>query len=243
MRRFVGDVVERYKNSSALWAWEFGNEPNLAMDLPNAAQFRPAGGGAGDDLNSAQVLSAVSEFAREVRRHDATRPMFSGNSHPRSAAWHNTKERSWTVDTKEQFREILSRDNPDPLNTITVHLYGNVPVQKDMGAWAADRVDWLATVQGLARQARKPLFVGEFGLPGKGDGPETQATFKELLAQMEQARVPIAAFWVFDFGPQSDDWSVQFDNSRSFMIRLAADANRRWSQAAKAEAVQGQADR
>jgi hypothetical protein len=243
MRRFVGDVVERYKDSSALWAWEFGNEPNLAMDLPNAAEFRPPGGGAGDDLNSAQVLSAVSEFAREVRRHDATRPMFSGNSHPRSAAWHNTKERSWTVDTKEQFREILRRDNPDPLDTITVHLYGNVPVQKDMGAWAVDRSDWLATVQDIARQARKPLFVGEFGLPGKGDQPETQATFKELLAQMEQARVPIAAFWVFDFGPQSDDWSVQFDNSRSFMIPLTAEANRRWSQAAKAEAVHGQAGR
>jgi len=35
MREFATDVVNRYKNSSAIWAWEFSNEWNLAVDLPD----------------------------------------------------------------------------------------------------------------------------------------------------------------------------------------------------------------
>lgn len=43
MRQVVGEIVERYKNSPALWAWEYGNEANLGADLPNAAQLRRRG--------------------------------------------------------------------------------------------------------------------------------------------------------------------------------------------------------
>lgn len=41
MREFATVVIERYRASPAIWAWEFGNEWNLAVDLPNAAELLP----------------------------------------------------------------------------------------------------------------------------------------------------------------------------------------------------------
>jgi endo-1,4-beta-mannosidase len=35
MRAYVRDVVERYKDSPAVWGWEFGNEYNIPTDLPD----------------------------------------------------------------------------------------------------------------------------------------------------------------------------------------------------------------
>src|SRR5690606_25867933 len=35
MRTYTREVVSRYKDSPAIWAWEFGNEMNLEVDLPH----------------------------------------------------------------------------------------------------------------------------------------------------------------------------------------------------------------
>ena len=95
MRRYTREVVTRYKNSPAIWAWEFGNEINLSADLPNAAEHRPQivhqlgtpkERSARDDLSHKDIRLALEEFAREVRRHYSTRLILSGNAFPRPTA-------------------------------------------------------------------------------------------------------------------------------------------------------------
>jgi hypothetical protein len=232
MRSVVGSIIERYKYSSELWAWEFGNEANLMADLPNAAQHRKPGGTERDDLTSRVVVIMLTEFGKEVRRHDAHRLIIAGHSHPRASAWHNSNEKSWTADSKEQTLEILRRDNPAPLDTIAIHTYADQPVSKEMAVWAHDHAGYLQAVRQLCRQMRRPVFVGEFGLASKSEEGETRVRFERLLADLEQAQVDLAAFWVFDLESQSQDWSVTFGNSRSYMLKLTAEANRRWNQAA-----------
>jgi hypothetical protein len=235
MRQYVGDVVVRYKDSPALWGWEFGNELNLSLDLPNAAQFRKPGGTERDDLKAAHLAVMLPEFAREVRRHDTWRPIFSGNSHPRASAWHNTAEHSWKADTREEFKEIILRDNPTPLDTIGVHLYGATSVQKEMAAWVTNRLSWLRTLKDIARQAGRPVFIGEFGLPAKPGDTSTRAEFEQMIYEMETAEVDLAAFWVFDFPPQVGEWNVSFENDHAYRIQVTAEANRRWNRAALKE--------
>jgi len=232
MRQHVADVVHRYKDSPAIWAWEFGNEFNLAVDLPNAPQFRRKGGTERDDLKSEHMVVALSEFAKEVRRHDGWRAVFSGHSHPRPSAWHNTRERSWKPDNREQFRQIILRDNPAPLDTIGVHVYGGRPVEEEMSAWTNDRAEWFRTLKAIARESGRPVFVGEFGLAASEDKTAARAIFEELISSMEQAGVDLAAFWVFDLPAQNGTWNVTFDNDRAWMIELTAQANRRWNRAA-----------
>ncbi|MHB8898496.1 MAG: cellulase family glycosylhydrolase [Thermoguttaceae bacterium] len=232
MREIVGATVDRYRDSPALWAWEFGNEPNLAVDLPNAAQFRKKGGTERDDYTSASMVVMLAEFAREVRRHDDRRPIIAGHSHPRPSAWHNTAEKSWKADSREQTLEIIRRDNPSPLDTVAIHLYGAADQAKELSGWATGHADYLEAVRGMARELKRPVFVGEFGLADSEDQAATRAGFENLLAAMEAAEVDLAAFWVFDLSSQNKTWNVTFANERAYMLELAAEANRRWNQAA-----------
>ena len=39
-RRYVTDVVSRYRKSPTIWMWEFGNEMALYVDLPNSDQWK-----------------------------------------------------------------------------------------------------------------------------------------------------------------------------------------------------------
>ena len=239
IRRYTEEVVTRYKDSPAIWGWEFGNEYNLACDLPNAAKFRPPvwpGLGTAtnrterDELKFAQVRVAYGAFAETVRRCDRTRVLISGNSVPRSSAWHNVHEKKWTADTAEQFDAMLLRDNPDPLDTICIHLY---PEKKGGYAGGAGGYhEAVALAQKYARQAGKPLFIGEFGV-GRDAGPQEkqQAVFAEMLDALEQERVPLAAFWVFDLPHQDKDWNVTFTNDRAWMLDAIAQANARLKQA------------
>jgi hypothetical protein len=73
------------------------------------------------------------------------------------------------------------------------------------------------------------VFIGEFGLASNEDEKATREKFEKLLADMESADVDLAAFWVFDCTSQSPKWNVTFDNSRAYMLKLAAKANRRWN--------------
>ncbi|HYW78384.1 MAG TPA: hypothetical protein VE890_02370, partial [Thermoguttaceae bacterium] len=71
IRRYTEEVVTRYKDSPAIWAWEFGNEYNLSVDLPNAATHRPAvwprlktahQRTERDELTSAHLVGALRAF-------------------------------------------------------------------------------------------------------------------------------------------------------------------------------------
>lgn len=232
MRRFTADVVRRYRDSPAIWAWEFGNEMNLKVDLPNAAQHRKPGGTYRDDLKSAHLVVMLAEFGKEVRRHDSHRALLSGNSHPRPSAWHNTHAGTWQADSRQQTREILLRDNPSPLDAISVHLYGGDDPSNGLAAWATNRLEYLRALKECARRAGRPLFVGEFGVARGKNGTTPRVEMEDLITAMEGAEVDLAAFWVFDLAMQDKDWNVNFTNERSWIIELAATANRRWNQSA-----------
>ncbi len=220
MRQYVREVVTRYRNSPAIWGWEFGNEYNLAADLPNAAEHRPkivphlgtaTQRSEQDDLTHEMIRMAVRTFAQEVHRYDPYRILPSGHSIPRPSAWHQWEEGTWTRDTPEQMFEILAGQHPDPINMISVHIYDE----------ALERLDMLIT---MVEKLGKPLFVGEFGIAGFG--AETERAFGELLERLVQASVPLAALWVYDYRRQ-DALNVTGTNSRAYQLKALAEVNRR----------------
>jgi hypothetical protein len=203
--------------------------------LPNAAQHRPAvvpklgtpeKRSEADDLTHDALAVALRAFAEEVREHDSRRIISSGNSLPRPSAWHQWKEKSWAQDTEEQFAERLRLDNPDPVNTLSVHVYE--PKEKRFGRDTPVE-ELLRLAADVAVRAGKPLFVGEFGAPGVGPeaGNGAKERFAALIAAIEKADVPLAALWVYDFPGQAKDWNVTAKNARAWQLAAIAEANER----------------
>ena len=96
-----------------------------------------------------------------------------------------------------------------------------------VAAWAGDHADYLCVVRELARDIKRPVFIGEFGLASRDDETATRSKFEKLLSDMEQADVGLAAFWVFDLKSQDKSWNATFDNDRAYMLKLTVEANRR----------------
>lgn len=231
MRRYTREVVTRYRSSPAIWGWEFGNEFNLAADLPNAAEHRPSvwpnlgtatSRSKRDDLTHEMMHIAIREFAREVRRHDDRRIIISGNSIPRPSEWHQREELSWKQDSEQEYAEILLYSNPDPVNTICIHFY---PPEEKRFDRTVTPDEVLRTTMRIAAKARKPLFVGEFGASGNTETAREE--FTKYLDAIIKAGVPLAALWVYDYGGQDDSWNVTPTNSRSYQLDAIAEANRR----------------
>ena len=234
VRQYTREMVLRYRGSPAVWAWEFGNEYNLAVDLPNASQHRPPvvprlktalHRTARDELSSEAMLTAYGEFALTVRQYDQHRVLITGNAIPRPSAYHNTLEKSWTRDSAEQFEAILLRDNPNPFDTLCVHVYAKA--KPDYPGGARDLADLIRSVQTVSARSKRPLFVGEFGAPRTLGEDAERSRFKALVKAIEVNRVPLSAFWVYDYPRQEDDWNVTWDNDRQYMLSLVSQANQR----------------
>ena len=234
IREFTTDVVTRYKDSPAIWGWEFGNEGSLGVDLPNASEQRPpvwtvlgtaSNRTERDEITSGHLLTAYKEFAKTVRKYDKDRIIISGNCEPRFCAWHNTKERSWKEDSPQQFGEIFLRDNPDPMDTLTVRLY---PGKIDKYPSGAKNVDDLTRIMmNWSVKAKKPLFIGEFGAQNSLGKKKMRKVYEEIIAAIEKNNVPLSAFWVYDLPGQDEEWNITFANDRAYMIQMVIEANER----------------
>jgi endo-1,4-beta-mannosidase len=224
MRQYVEDVVTRYKDSPAIWMWEFGNEYSLGADIPGDDVALPAVVShmltarqrtERDKLTHAQVRVAFAEFAKAVRALDPYRLISTGDAFPRASAWHLERHDKWATDDEAQFAEMLALNNPDPVGVISLHAYD----EKDL-----QRLEWAARV---AVQTRKPLFVGEFGSGISNKG--TDAMFRRLLKAILDVRAPLAALWVFDFASQPE-WNVRYDNAGAWQLQEIARANAQYQQ-------------
>ncbi len=215
MATYVQDVVTRYRESPAIWGWEWGNELGLSCHLPNAAEFqiKPE-----DNYTFETMRKVYAAFAREVRKHDSWRIISSGDGFPRPQAFHNMKNGSWDKDTPSQLYSLLVKNAPDPMDVLSLHAYG-----EDF-----DR-DRLPVGMRAARSIRKPAFLGEFGV----SGPRTEASEKEFRKQLAMLeKVSLAALWEFDttgVNHPRAEWVIAPGSDKFYMLEAVGAINREWA--------------
>lgn len=247
MRRYTREVVERYRNSSAIWAWEFGNEFINDADLPSDVKGTewivpqrgtPERRGPQDRLQSAAARSAYEDFARTVRQIDPARPIMTGDAAPRVSAWHLARNLGWKRDTRSQWVEALLAANPEPVDTLSVHFYHprkDGSGYRGYGFEGNDLRANLALAMEASREAGKPLWLGEFG-PGVGeeDREERRKQVGEFLDLIVELHVPLSAYWVFD-SPNRElgVWNAVPGGDNGFVFEMIAEANRRLQEKSK----------
>lgn len=237
MKRYVKELVQRYRHSPAIWGWEFGNEYNLVIDLPgDNDNLPPVAVSAGtpptrskaDKLSLADLQTALTAFAKQVRKFDKHRIIISGNANPRASAFHLARAGSWEKDTKAQYRQMLDEQNPGPVNTLSIHQYPD-----NEGAYFAEGPASLEEIirvtMEAAAQLKKPLFVGEFGAQEKLLGGATaKEKYKELVNAILVNKVPLSAMWVFDYTPHDTENGINVNpatGAREYMITLLQQLN------------------
>ena len=238
MRTYVEEVVTRYRDSPAIWAWEWGNEYNLQADLPNVEEHRPPvwpnlgtpeERGPEDDLTHEMLITGAEAFAEEVRKHDPARPITTGHSTPRASAEHMRRGEGWTSDSEDEYRRNLVEMTPDPHNIVSIRLYPH-HLDNRFGRDDVTYEELLAITLDAASEAGNAVFVGEFGARA-ADGltpEEARETNEAMLAALKETGVPLAAMWVFDFDGQEDEgWNITPDNDRAYLLGLLEEANQK----------------
>lgn len=234
MRTYTAEVVSRYKDSPAIWGWEFGNEVNSYVDLLNQAinylpKVNVAGGTpatrTSEDIFTTEILRfALNEFTATVRKYDPERAIFSGNGMPGPNTYHRYKYQNWTQDSSTDFTALLDLQNPPSLGTLTIHPYPDQEFKYFSGS-KASLSQIIQEAMRSSKELKRPLFVGEFGSP-KTLGAEMEAQkFHELLNAVIDNKVQLAALWVFDFSSQDADWNVTPTNSRKYQLDGIIKAN------------------
>ncbi|MEF7616507.1 cellulase family glycosylhydrolase [Aquincola sp. MAHUQ-54] len=237
--RYVSAVVDRYKASPAIWMWEFGNEMALYVDLPNAKEWRPKVNVAKgtpslrrdtDDLSGRDQSVAYSNFVSAVRKVDAKTPLSTGNALPRPYAFNNWRNRSWQADNREQFCDMLLRDNPEGFDVISVHAYPHNRGYFDRGRVGSNVEDALAAASTCAKRVRRPIFLGEFGVSDDDPavkGRSSGEVLKGLLGTIEKEGIGLAALWVYDFPFHEATINVTATNKRAYQLDMLRQINKR----------------
>jgi len=240
MRTYTREVVSRYVNSPAIWGWEFGNEYNNSVDLPDAWRNLPPvnprlgrtrSRGPDDTLTTEIFTSALSDFARTVREIDGHRILLTGNSIPRFSAYHMQTESRPGPDSREQFATMLLRQNPGPFNPVCIH---TAPVSP-LPHFAKRPVSYnelIQTCAGAARSASKSLSIEEFiTCPPKTECSiaTRRQNVNEVLAAIQANNVSLASVWVYERKMLHDPNSLSFDDDTASVLQMIGDFNRKWS--------------
>lgn len=236
MRTYTAEVITRYKNSPAIWGWEFGNEVNSYLDMLgvvlnpavpsiSTANGTPATRTADDAMTTEIFQVALNEFAAVVKQNDPDRAIFTGNGVPSANSYHRYKFKSWDKDSSTEYTTLLDVQNPASIGTLTTHVY---PQHENTYFTnftpKATLFQFIQESMRSAKELKRPLFIGEYGSP-KTLGATEAAKFQELMSAIVDNQVQLSALWVYDFTFQDADWNITQTNSRKYQLDAIINAN------------------
>ncbi|MEN8254495.1 MAG: hypothetical protein ABFR33_03390 [Verrucomicrobiota bacterium] len=226
MSNYVHEVVGRYKDSPAIWGWEFCNEINLYCDLPNwDLWITPENEWAGvtgkvtqvdirNKMTFAIAESAFNGFAQEVRKLDAHRFITTGNSFARHTSWNNAVNNSWDTDTYSEAMTAFGWMAPvSAIDMASFHVY----LDQVSGSYAGalGRVAILNRYREFCDLQNQAMFIGEFShyFINSGFVPGTaaeRANEEALVQEVMNCGADLAAYWVFDYayGMSQDETGI-----------------------------------
>lgn len=227
---YTASVTNALKDYRSLFAWEFGNEFNLACDLPNAAEHMPAlpahstrtARTSEDYLSATDASFAFERFASIVRAGDPYgRMITSGNASLRPSQYHQLHENSWEQDSEEEYARMCRLYAPGDMNAICEHIY--FTEQKTFGR-DLKLSEYLETLLSIAKDAKKAFIVGEWG----GGTAEDHKYYSDIANIFVDAGVQLTLLWNFNLAEGETEYSFSAESTRGKMLlRVVSETNER----------------
>jgi hypothetical protein len=235
LRSYASQFINRYANRRTILFYELTNELNLLVDLDHPGRCREVRDercGALGNFSTEEMVSFVSRFAKLVKDADPSRLVSSGFTVPRSSAEHIRAKPQWSrggadwrLDTKAELAKNLQSIH-SPVDIISVHLYDT---KENRRFGSSDPVALVDVLQAAARQANKPLFVGEFG-EQEPQKARKDSYASRMLARLVELNVPYSGVWAWQFYQASPyatgttkDSSFSLEQGRTdFLLALIA---------------------
>ena len=237
-KKYVADVVTRYKNSPAVWAWEIGNEYNLDCDLAGVVTRTEK-----EDVSSDDVHVYYEQLAKVIRSIDSYRLITGGDSEPRTSAYNLYKNNSWQLDTYEEMASMMKKLSPSPMNMMSVHVYQDGDnSEKGAGSINENMIeDFDAQVKNYmkaAADAGQALFVGEFGIMERTCASADVA--KKILRGQYDAfmkhGVQLSCIWVYG-KDDNDPMNISPTNNLAYQYNMIVNGNVRYRNEGKQDSA------
>ncbi len=240
MKQCTDEIVKRYKDKKIIWAWEFSNEINIYVDpmgrtddnhkwmyvnQVNVAEGTPAQRTLADSLSTDGLRLGLKAFSAIIRKYDPDRAILSGNGMSHQGIYRRYTTKKWSgSDSPAEYTLACDLHNPSYVGTITIHPY---PHNENAGYFQNPNNtfdDIIRETMRSAKELRRPLFVGEFGVD-TSFGANEATKFNEYLSAILAHKVQLAALWVFDYSLQNGSWNITDTNPRKYQLEAIGKAN------------------
>lgn len=238
-KKYVTDIINRYKNSKALWGYEIGNEYSLSVDLypSNTVQVAPNFSITNGNYNEKdfyttnELIVFYTEISNTIRQLDNKRIIINGDSAERAGAYslynqtkditfnnHTSWENNFTFTNKDQYKEMIKKHAPANINTISFHLYEYDLEQ--IGTFE----DYIKKYLETAKEEKKALYLGEFsGNDTRGDNESNfnKTTFdNEMNTITNYKDLQLSSVWMFNRTGNNEGSYIVSDESEKDKYRL-----------------------
>jgi len=244
-RTYIQEFVTRYRDDTTVLMWELENEPMLAADvdmagnkLLPAAVYSPGAvvretGTREDSLTWDMILRLYRDQTAYIKSLDPNHLVTSGDAcvrpecTSRRETFPNFKYRNDTL------REWLGNNllsQPEPLDVISFHNYGNFGNTEPASLWGLSHLDYLRAEVRVVHAARQPVFIGELGQMNPTFKADPTAKWTcAAIDLLEHEGASLAAIWVWHF-PWQPDLTVSSASHPALIRRIAA-FNKRYAHA------------
>lgn len=219
IREYTKRFVSRYKDSPAIYGWEFSNERVLGSDWPDGSHFRQPWKKSKrscrdmDDRVTLDSLEAMySLFAEVVSENDPYgRIISTGDTNPRETSYHQYAYGTWEKDTREQHEWVLDKINPKGITALSQHQYSygellapgdaTYPLLDYFNTWES----FFAYLMEMSEKRGISTYVGEVGYMYLHPENYAQITvdgatqaFVEAVKAQRRTKMPLILFWNYD---------------------------------------------
>lgn len=232
---FTQKVVARYAEHPAIYGWEYGNEVNLGMDLPNwepsplpSTSTRKARTKKDDKLLSTDYVNALALFAETVTEYDPYRRIIgTGDGLMRGRQYQLYKYGDWgsAADTDAENEEILDYINQS-MTAVSSHAYGDgdIGVETNPAKLTSERgdfTDWDGFMTYYVAQGKRMKKLAYLGETGCGYNATTSLTrtaetsvavCEEIAKAAVKADLQLTLYWNYDDKP---DFNPNAPNNNS----------------------------